>query len=71
MSADFLPMRSPLLQGAKPQGSQGDGGRMDLGCLAVGSLQTAEAIKPTGANGEGGVEFTGVFCVGFFLLTSI
>ena len=53
------------------QGDQGDGGRLELGCLAMGSRQIAKAIKPTGANEKGGVEFVGVFCAGLFLLTSI
>ena len=44
---------------------------MELSCLAVGSRQTAKAIKPAGANEEGGVEFTGVICASLFLLTSV
>ena len=66
----FFGHRSPLSRCAKTQGGRDDGGRLELGYLAVGSCRTAKAVKPTGADGKGGVEFTGVFCAGLFPLTS-
>ena len=61
---------SPLLRCAKTQGGQGDGGRLELGYIAVGSCQTVETIKPTGADGKGEVECAGIFCVDLFPFAS-
>ena len=61
---------SPLSRCAKTQGGQGDGGRLELGYITVGSHQTVKAVKPAGADGKDGVECMGVFCVDFFPFVS-
>ena len=66
----FVRCGSPLLRCTKTQGGRGDGGRLELSYIAVGSCWTVEAVKPTEADGKDGVECVGVFCVGFFPFAS-
>ena len=66
----FIGHSSPLSRSTKAQGGQGDGGRLELSYITVGSHWTAEAVKHTVADGKGGVECVGIFCADFFLFAS-